>query len=54
VTHEIVHFIANDFTMARLAASGLGGRDLSIIDLDEARSSQQPAQWPGLMRTNAS
>jgi hypothetical protein len=42
VTHEIVHFIANDFTMAQLAASGLGGRELSIIDLDEARSARSP------------
>ncbi len=42
VTHEIVHFIANDSTMAQLAASGLGGRELSIIDLDEARSARSP------------
>ncbi|KAK9821309.1 hypothetical protein WJX81_008022 [Elliptochloris bilobata] len=35
VTHEFVHFIANDHTMAALATTGLAGRDLSIVDLDE-------------------
>ena len=35
VSHEIVHFIANAHTMATLASTGLGGRDLSIVDLDE-------------------
>ena len=35
VTHEFVHFIANEHTMATLATAGLAGRDLSIVDLDE-------------------
>lgn len=37
VTHEFVHFLANEHTMARLATAGLAGRDLSIVDLDEVR-----------------
>ena len=38
VTHEFVHFIANEHTMATLATAGLAGRDLSIVDLDEVRA----------------
>ena len=40
VTHEFVHFIANEHTMATLATAGLAGRDLSIIDLDEVRETR--------------
>lgn len=45
VSHEIVHFIANAHTMATLASTGLGGRDLSIVDLDEVCWSRVPLSF---------